>query len=155
MKLSISKYCNHSIAPILNIWTRRGISRYGFSSPGNYLESTKCRNSPSSCTPAKKSSWIKKLTPLDSKIIILVSAQRMGKHFSWQELPHISPFTLGESAGRLPKKYTWKVRNTQMTWHTQGNLPLLSICSLRFLRTRAYDMYFLIHVNRYQSALQT
>lgn len=57
----------------------------------------------------------KKLTPLDSKIIILVSARRMGKHFSWQELPRISPFTLGESAGGLPKKYTWKMRNTQMT----------------------------------------
>lgn len=126
--------------------------RYGFSSLHNHLEFPKCGNISSLCL-CEKVKLNKKLTPFSSKIIIL-SAQRTWKHFSWQELHYI--YTWGTHRQDYKKKDTWKVMSIQITWHTHTtNLSLLSICSLRSIYTRDYSEYFLIHVNRYQSALQT
>lgn len=84
-KWALTWTCYHT-PPILNIQTPRTISyRYGF--PHNHLEYWKCGNIISLCL-CEKVKLNKKLTPFSSKIIIL-SAQRMWKHFSWQELHYI------------------------------------------------------------------
>lgn len=94
--------------------------RYGFSSLHNHLEFPKCGNISSLCL-CEKVKLNKKLTPFSSKIIIL-SAQRMWKHFSWQELHYI--YTWGtHRQDYKEKKDTWKVMSIQITWHTQQMYP--------------------------------
>lgn len=58
-------------------------------------------------------------------------------------------------AGLQKKRHLESYEHPDYQTHTHTNLSLLSICSLRSIYTRDYSEYFLIHVNRYQSALQT